>query len=148
MAYFWVNQKQTWTHESKGGYLWAPKSNKDGASNFHWDTMLDVQPGDLIFSYVNGAIVAASVAKSAAYDSPKPKGFKDWEAAGRRVDVEYEKLSNLLPLETFQSEIKTLLPEKYSPLKHEGKVPIRAIFSAFLPAPGGYCLTGLISTNN
>jgi hypothetical protein len=83
--------------------------------------MLEVRPGDLIFSYVKGVIVAASVAKSAAYDSTKPKGFKDWETEGRRVDVEYEKLSNPLRLEAFQSDFKTFLPEKYSPLKKRGK---------------------------
>ena len=43
-----------------------------------------VQPGDVIFSYVGGKVVAVAVAKTAAYDRPRPGGMGEdlWEDAG------------------------------------------------------------------
>lgn len=69
MAYWWVSQRQTWKQESAGGYLWAPKRDADGHPLHHWETMTRVREGDTIFSYVNQAIVAISIAKGRAYDA-------------------------------------------------------------------------------
>lgn len=33
MRYWWVNQNQTYEHEIRGGYLWSPKVNANGARN-------------------------------------------------------------------------------------------------------------------
>ena len=49
MRYWWVNQNQTYRHEVPGGYLWSPVKRSDGARNYFYDTMTEVQPGDLVF---------------------------------------------------------------------------------------------------
>lgn len=83
MAYWWVSQNQTYRQERGGGFLWAPKQNQDGATFFHLSNMALVQPGDIVFSYVGSRIVAVSVAKTAAYDSPRPGDMGEglWEDA-------------------------------------------------------------------
>lgn len=75
MAYWWVSQKQTYRHERAGGFLRAPNRKDAGLTPFHWATMNEVRPGDVIFSYVGGRIVAVAVARTAAYDSPRPGGL-------------------------------------------------------------------------
>ena len=39
MAYWWVSQNKTHSHEREGGYLWAPKRNSDGVEFHHWTNM-------------------------------------------------------------------------------------------------------------
>ena len=53
MRYWWVNQNQTFRQEIAGGYLWSPKRNANGARNPFYESMREVSPGDLIFSFVD-----------------------------------------------------------------------------------------------
>src|SRR3954462_15266995 len=94
MAYWWVSQNQSYHQERSGGFLWAPNQTEAGLTPFHWSTMNEVRPGDVIFSYVGGRIVSVSVAKAAAHDSTRPGGLGEgvWEDAGKRIDVEYRDL--------------------------------------------------------
>jgi hypothetical protein len=125
MAFFWVNQKQTWKTEYEGGYLWAPKFSDNDKPLHHWEAMRRVEPGDVIFSYVQGDVVAISVARSRAYESPRPSEFKStatkWKKDGRRIDVAFRLLSTRLPLTKFAGAIQPLLPTKYSPIRSDGK---------------------------
>lgn len=52
MPYWWVNQNQTYHHEVQGGYLWSPKRNANGARNPFYESMREVAPGDVIFSFM------------------------------------------------------------------------------------------------
>jgi hypothetical protein len=63
MRYWWVNQNQTYRHEIQGGYLWSPKRNANGARNPFYESMREVQPGDLIFSFVDTRIFAVGIAR-------------------------------------------------------------------------------------
>jgi hypothetical protein len=72
MRYWWVNQNQTYRHEVEGGYLWSPKRNANGARNPFYDSMREVGPGDLVFSFVDTRIRAIGVALSYCWESPKP----------------------------------------------------------------------------
>jgi hypothetical protein len=56
--YWWVNQNQTYRHEVQGGYLWSPKRNANGARNPFYESMREVAPGDLIFSFMDTRILA------------------------------------------------------------------------------------------
>jgi hypothetical protein len=58
MRYWWVNQNQTFRQEIGGGYLWSPKRNANGGRNPFYETMREVSPGDLIFSFVDTRITA------------------------------------------------------------------------------------------
>jgi putative restriction endonuclease len=123
MAYWWVNQGQTWKQESRGGYLWAPMFTDEGKSLFHWDNMDSVSPGDIVFSYVDKKIRAVSTAGSAAYPSPRPAEFgptQPWQENGRRLELVYELVEPPFSISGIQDQLLSVFPEKYAPLKEDG----------------------------
>ena len=68
MRYWWVNQNQTYRHEVQGGYLWSPKRNANGARNPFYESMREVAPGDLIFSFMDTHILAVGIAQSYCWE--------------------------------------------------------------------------------
>jgi len=64
MRYWWVNQNQTYRQEIQGGYLWSPKRNAIGARNPFYESMREVSPADLVFSFVDTRIAAIGIARS------------------------------------------------------------------------------------
>jgi hypothetical protein len=73
--HWWVNQNQTYEAESRGGYVWSPKRNKNGARNQFYENMRELAPGDRIFSFREGYIAAVGVVQSYCYEAPKPNEF-------------------------------------------------------------------------
>jgi putative restriction endonuclease len=123
MAYWWVSQNQTYEHERAGEFLWAPVADSAGQTPHHWATMTQVQPGDVIFSYVNQAIKAISIAKSVAVQSLRPIEFSNqelWKQDGFRIDAEYRDIEPPLQLSQVVSQLQPLLPSRYSPLTRNG----------------------------
>jgi len=47
MAYWWVNQNQTWVHEIEGGFLWSPKRNRNGNFNQFYENMRVAELSDV-----------------------------------------------------------------------------------------------------
>lgn len=86
MRYWWVNQNQTYRHEVQGGYLWSPKRNANGARNPFYESMREISPGDLIFSFMDTRILAIGIAQSYCWESPKPlefgRAWQNWEDIG------------------------------------------------------------------
>ncbi len=66
MRYWWVNQNQTYRHEIAGGYLWSPKRNANKARNPFYESMREVAPSDIIFSFRDTRIAALGIARSKA----------------------------------------------------------------------------------
>src|SRR5947208_12469760 len=75
MRYWWVNQNQTFRQEIAGGYLWSPKQNANGARNPFYESMREVSPGDVVFSFADTVIAAIGIAQSYCWESPKPAEF-------------------------------------------------------------------------
>ena len=75
MNYWWVNQKQTYSHEIPGVYMWSPKLNAVGNHIRPYDLMCTLVPGDIVFSYANALLKAVGVVKSYCYEYPKPTEF-------------------------------------------------------------------------
>jgi hypothetical protein len=119
-AIFYVFQGKTFDRESRGGYIWAPIYNASGSKCHHWERLLDVQKGDIIFHGCDGRIMAISIAKSACYNSVRPKELEEWDKEGRRVDCEYIILKNPIETAVFRSEIIELSTVKYSPFDRDG----------------------------
>jgi 5-methylcytosine-specific restriction enzyme B len=101
MAVWWVFQNKSYPRSRAGGYLWAPLRDKAGHKKSHWETMAEVQSGDIVLSSVERKIVATSVTKSAAYSSeqPDPQDAEFWAGNGRRVDVAYADLPEPFPVD-------------------------------------------------
>ena len=136
MRYWWVNQNQTYRHETAGGYLWSPKKNQGGGRNPFYDFMREVAPGDIIFSFADTLIKAIGIAASNAYESPKPLEFGQtgayWDTIGWRVDVQFVELRlPIRPADQMQV-LAPHLPEKYSPLLADGR-GLQGVYLTKLP---------------
>ncbi len=147
MRYWWVNQNQTYRHEVQGGYLWSPKRNANGARNPFYESMREVAPGDLIFSFMDTRILAIGTAQSYSWECPKPQEFgnagQNWENIGWKVKVNFTELANKVRPKDHIDILRPLLPEKYSPLQPNGN-GLQSVYLTEVPAPLAQVLIGLI----
>ena len=147
MRFWWVNQNQTYRHEIQGGYLWSPKKNANGARNPFYESLREVSPGDLIFSFKDTRIVAIGIAQSYCWENPKPLEFgtagQNWENVGWKVKVEFTELKNIIRPKDHMAVLGPYLPEKYSPLQPNGN-GLQSVYLTELPKPLAEVLMGLI----
>ena len=124
MSSWWVNHKQTFRHEFRGGYIWSPKRRKDGSRNIFYDFMRLVRPGDTIVSYADGQVKGIGLAKSYCYTSPRPDEFghigEVWDVIGWRVDVGFVPAARTVRPRDLLGEIGQLIGMKHSPLSSDG----------------------------
>ena len=125
MKFWWVSQNQTHNQEIGRGYIWAPKTNAKGFIPHHWRTLVDVAPGDIIFSFVGTFISAIGVVYSRAYESVKPieygKSGLVWPAAGWKADVLYSNVAKPIRPRDYMFDLGPLMPSKYSPIQSSGE---------------------------
>jgi putative restriction endonuclease len=147
MRYWWVNQNQTFRQETAGGYLWSPKHNANGARNPFYESMREVAPGDLVFSFVDTRIAAIGIARSYCWESPKPTEFGStgqyWENVGWRVNVSFTTLLNKIRPKDHMEVLRSVLPDRYSPLQPNGN-GIQSIYLTELSEDFAAILAGLI----
>ncbi len=147
MRYWWVNQNQTYRHEVQGGYLWSPKRNANGARNPFYESMREVAPGDLIFSFMDTRILAVGIAQSYCWESPKPQEFgpagQNWEDIGWEVTVKFTELENTIRPKDHIDILRPLLPEKYSPLQPNGN-GLQSVYLTEIPVPLAQVLMGSV----
>lgn len=120
---FFVFQGSTFDRESRGGYIWAPVANRAGLSFHHWDRLLDIRPGDIIFHGCDGYIQAISTARGECYDCHQPEELRSedlWEPEGRRVDCEYILIKNPIKTTLVRDDILRLCNVKYAPFDRDG----------------------------
>jgi putative restriction endonuclease len=124
MRYWWVNHKQTFKQEFEGGYIWCPKRKKNGALNHFYETLREVQKGDLVFSYAGAALQGVGVAQTPSYSCPRPDEFgkvgEAWDVLGWRADVGFKTFPGPLRVIDVARQIAPLLPERYSPIQTTG----------------------------
>ena len=122
--YWWVNHKQTAKQEREGGYLWAPTARKDGKSHRFYDSLKLARPGDIVFSFANSRIGAIGRVIGLYKDAEKPAELQSagegWAKSGWRLPVEFTLLENLLHPAVNMRKLKPYLPQKYSPIRHNG----------------------------
>ncbi len=147
MRYWWVNQNQTYRQELGGGYLWSPKRNANGAKSPFYETMREVSPGDVVFSFVNTRIAAIGVAQSYCWESPKPQEFGDagqnWENVGWKVRVNFTTLLNRIRPKDHMTVLRSVLPSKYSPLQPNGN-GIQSVYLTEISQTFAEVVVGLI----
>jgi putative restriction endonuclease len=124
MNYWWVNHKQTFRQEFGGKYVWCPKRNKNGARNHFYETLREVQTGDLVISYAFAAVQGFGIAQSPCYSCPKPGEFggvgDNWNESGWRAEVKFTKFVKPIRTAEYSQLIAPLLAVKYAPLKPSG----------------------------
>ena len=123
-AFWWVNNKQTYTHEIGGNYLWSPTERSDGGLNEFYENMKRVRPGDVVFAFAGGEIKAVGICSAPAILAPKPGEFgaagDAWGSEGWRVPVEFTRLSTPLRPKDHMDVLAPTLPKKYSPIRSDG----------------------------
>lgn len=103
--------------------MWSPKTRADGARNYFYDTMTEVQPGDMVFSYSGTLIMAVGVAQRAAYSAPKPNfesAGENWSNVGWYLETEFSELASPIRPKDFMDQIRPHLATKYAPLQENG----------------------------
>jgi len=147
MRYWWVNQNQTYRYEIQGGYLWSPKRNANEARNPFYESMREVAPGDLIFSFMDARIPAVEIAQSYCWESPKSLEFgnagQNWEDIGWRVKVNFTELANQVRPKDHIDILRPLLPIRYSPLQPNGN-GLQSVYLTEVPTVLAEVLIGLI----
>jgi putative restriction endonuclease len=147
VRYWWVNQNQTYRQELEGGYLWSPKRNANGARNPFYESMREVAPGDIIFSFVDTRIRAIGVTQSYCWESPKPAEFgsagQNWENIGWKVKVQFAELLHRMRPKDHIGALRPLLPQRYSPLQPSGD-GLQSVYLTGVPASMAEVLIGLV----
>lgn len=122
--FWWVNHKQTFKAEFDGGYIWSPKTNKNGARNKTYENLTQVEPGDVVVSYADGQIKAIGIAIRKCAEAIKPEEFgatgASWAATGWLVSVSWIALTTSILPKAHLDKILKLLPKKNSPLQSNG----------------------------
>lgn len=137
MAFWWVNQNQTYEHEINGGYLWSPKQNSNGARNQFYENMKLVQPGDVLFSFRKQHIADVGVVQQTARSVPKPEEFGQagdyWDQVGWLVPVKRHKLERPVHPKSHIDELRPTLPAKYAPLSAKTGDGLQSVYLAAIP---------------
>ena len=124
MRFWWVNHNQTFRQEFLGGYIWCPKKKLNGATNHFYETVREVVPGDIVFSYAQTRIQGYGIATTYCYSCPRPDEFGNvgdaWDIRGWRVDIDFKSYENpLRPIDN-SDVLSPLLPTQYSPIRKNG----------------------------
>lgn len=115
-----VFQGDTYDEECRGQFIWAPKYTKSGGTCHHWDRLMELQRGDIIFHCSNGYIRAISIVKEHCVDSKRPGDWDQWEKDGRRVDCNYHVLKRPLKHGDYKDKIVEYCNIKYFPFDKDG----------------------------
>ena len=133
--YWWVNQNKTHREEIAGGFMWSPKTKKNGARNQFYDNMQEVGPGDIVFSFYRTRVQNLGVVTSRAETTPKPdfgKAGENWSREGWLVGAEFTPLAAPFRPKDHIDLIRPLLPRGYSPLQTSGEGQ-RSVYLAEVP---------------
>ncbi len=118
MKFYVVFQNQTFKQEHDEGILWAPlKDSKGGPPKFHWTNMVKLKKGDIVFSIVKNEVKARGTVVNPAIESENPFDNDLWGREGWLVYIDYNFSMNKVSIKDHISDIKLMLPEKYSPFR-------------------------------
>lgn len=120
---FFVFQGNTYELASRGGYIWAPISNKSGDTFHHWDRLMDIRKGDIILHGCDGYVRAVSTARGECYNCIQPEETRTedlWDQDGRRVDCDYIPIRFPIKTSDFVDDIIRLCNVKYAPFDKNG----------------------------
>lgn len=124
MNFWWVNHSQTFRQEFGGKYIWSPKRKRNDQINPFYETMREVAPDDVIFSYADGAVRGFGMARTPCYTSPRPDEFghigQAWNELGWRVDVDFQRFTPPIQPAHHMQAIGPTLPSRYSPIRLNG----------------------------
>jgi hypothetical protein len=106
-----------------------------------------VRPGDAVFSYADGLVRGAGLAKTHCYTSPRPNEFghigNAWDIIGWRVDVEFSAAAKPIRPRAILDDIGAFIGIRHSPLNADGSGR-QAVYLAAIPTAFGELLANRI----
>lgn len=123
---WWVNHSHTVRQEIEGSYLWfANKARKSKARSESDKNIQRLLPGDIVYSFADGAVGAIGVVLGSAREAAKPLEFDsiaEYADAqqGWLVPVRFMTLTNSLRTEEYGAELTPVLPRKHPPILASG----------------------------
>lgn len=100
---WWVNQGSSLKEEVESGIIWAPT----GSNNYHWNTLSEVEPGDVVIHYAKGEIKYVSQVISNQV-APKPVEGRDPNEIGTLIRLDYYELQPAIPRDLVARKIFAL----------------------------------------
>lgn len=129
MKFWFVNLGKYYKEQRNGRYLWAPLYNERGGVNSHWDSLKDVNRGDVILCNNNGRIFSVGVAKDYAYLSNIPEEFQQtWRPEGRRIDLKFIDIDNPLKYKDYKEYIQENIDPEQNPFDINGNAKLGYLF--------------------
>jgi hypothetical protein len=97
---WWVNQGDSYSTESKDGYVWAPQKTRGGFAVGHHTAVSELCPGDVVVHYANGAIRALGGVIGFPEERTRPAELSAdaFGRAGHYCRVEYFPLDPSIPI--------------------------------------------------
>lgn len=131
------------------GYLLAPNKRADGRRNYFYDTLRQVRPGDIVFSFRNTFIKAFGIVQREAETTPK-SDFQlaggNWSNTGWFVEVEFVELPNPVKPKNYMEQIQPLLATNYAPLQANGN-GLQGVYLTEISSEFGELLALISSTD-
>jgi hypothetical protein len=95
VAYWWVNQGQTYHAERQAGILWAPTAMANGSTRAYWTAMTRLAAGDIVFHFAAQRIMAVGRVQAPARTHRRPYGLPSqlWQEDGWLAEVDYRDLA-------------------------------------------------------
>jgi putative restriction endonuclease len=146
MRYWWVNQNETYRTEVRGNFLWSPKTRANGTRNPFYDTMRELTPGDVVFSFCDTRIKAVAVVTGSAQTSPKPDfggAGLNWAQEGWFVPAYYCEFDAPVRPKEHIALLRPFLPHRYSPLLPNGNGS-QSVYLTEVPELMAQALIGVI----
>ena len=127
---FLVSQGANYEIEKAGGFIWAPQKTKNnGAPMFYWETLKQINAGDILIHTLQSNVVAVSEVMAQLTEegwqghstAPLPENFTNrQEGDGWLVKCEYVELVDYLPMALFKELILKYKHDKHSAFDKNG----------------------------
>lgn len=117
---WWVNQKVKIDGRVANEVVWSPSGEEEV---WHWATMWEVAPGDVIVHYTDQHIVAVSQANNVAVPSANPfanEAHDEWSQDGKRIDVSLRWLEVPIAKTELPLEVRKEASKSRGPFQRNG----------------------------
>lgn len=112
--WWWVNHSPTARREIAGGYLWSPRTERNGARSPFYDNMRRAGPGDLVLSYAHGRLGHVGRVVDFAWAAAEPDGGEGRE--GWCLPVRWAPLEPAVSPREVIAVLGPLMPGRYAPI--------------------------------
>jgi hypothetical protein len=138
-TYWWVNHSHTARYEIEGAYLWF--ANKPNGSKARSESDKNIQrllPGDIVFSFADGAVGSVGLVLASAREAAKPAELIAVNGSaeakiGWLIPVRFMALASPLRTESHMAELTPVLPRKHAPLLAGGGGNQHVVLTAVPP---------------